>query len=744
MKTTKTKMIRREAAEPLERDVKEFQAVLRAATFDEESRSVEAVLATETPVQVWDWRTDGPVDEILLVSGIKHAATVPMLDSHNRMSVDDIRGTITDITVKGNKLVGKLNFARDAKSSDAMQKVADGHLKEVSVGAKRFLEKEVTIAKGEEKSVGGQTFRATSRPMRIMPKTELREVSLVPLAADPKARIREAQPVDKPEKESKKMNEALRKYLEHIGLRADASEVDAWAFCKGLGGVRAERAEAIIAEKMTFEEATAERKEETPKPEVERKVADDTVDHDALAEAAVDRAQKRIAERAEAIRKAGAGLVPTEEIDRAIAEGLSVEKATAEFLDHMRKARPEPVGASTFHIGERNGEGTERALGQALALGAGLDYELQKKYTKNDKEAKDLERAANDAERYLNHSMFDLVREAGAHRGVSLFGPRSEVIERVAATGTLSTVFSTVVNKSIMIGFQETEDTTQGWTTTVPIADFRTNTRFRLRPAGNMELLPRGGKANQEGVEDTVQTYSAKRYAKQFVVDEQDIIDDDMNALRSVPMEMGQAAARLRPDMVYYILKANAALDDGTALFATARGNLKASGGVYSTARLQAAISAMGVMTESAGNARDTVKINVNPRYLIVPKALEFAASIDLESSGRFDTSALGTFNPLKGRGIQLVTDSRLDLALTDPISGSSAAADTAGWYLVGDPALVPTIEVGILRGTNGMPTVRSFVLTEGQWGLGWDIKHDIGATALAGRGMYHDDGAAA
>jgi hypothetical protein len=52
------------------------------------------------------------------------------------------------------------------------------------------------------------------------------------------------------------------------------------------------------------------------------------------------------------------------------------------------------------------------------------------------------------------------------------------------------------------------------------------------------------------------------------------------------------------------------------------------------------------------------------------------------------------------------------------------------------------TIEVGYRRGTGRAPTIRSFVLDKGQWGLGWDINFDIGAKALDYRGMYFDPGA--
>ena len=37
---------------------------------------------------------------------------------------------------------------------------------------------------------------------------------------------------------------------------------------------------------------------------------------------------------------------------------------------------------------------------------------------------------------------------------------------------------------------------------------------------------------------------------------------------------------------------------------------------------------------------------------------------------------------------------------------------------------------------------MRSFVLDKGRWGIGWDVKMDVGAKALDFRALYKSDGA--
>jgi phage major head subunit gpT-like protein len=99
----------------------------------------------------------------------------------------------------------------------------------------------------------------------------------------------------------------------------------------------------------------------------------------------------------------------------------------------------------------------------------------------------------------------------------------------------------------------------------------------------------------------------------QFVVDQIDIINDSMGAMSDTPQKFGLAAARLRPDLVYSILLANANLDaTARALFNSTDGNT-ASGALASGA-LESAISSMKKQRENS------VNLNVTPTHLIVLK----------------------------------------------------------------------------------------------------------------------------
>jgi len=154
-------------------------------------------------------------------------------------------------------------------------------------------------------------------------------------------------------------------------------------------------------------------------------------------------------------------------------------------------------------------------------------------------------------------------------------------------------------------------------------------------------------------------------------------------------------------------------------------------------ATLQTAVGSMGDQRQ-AGRP-----LNVSPRFLIVPQQLWATASILLASTER--SAAAGTHNPLKNLGIEPRYDSRMGASgCIDPATGTAQTGSATNWLLAARAGEngAKTIEVGYLRGTGRAPQIRPYTLTEGQWGLGWDINLDIAAKALDWRALYYATGA--
>lgn len=245
MSLTPTEMLTlRSAPEVRELTVRSLQ--VRAGSINEEERSIEAVLSTENPVQVLDMRTWQVIDEVLVARGAEFNAQVILLDNHFRWSNEDVLGSIRSIRQENGQIIGRLHFAAgDERADRVWNKVRQGHITDVSIGY-RSLDY-VDIPPGQSKKVGDREYRAEARTLRVTTRYRIREGSVTPIGADQAAKMRAELPQSTPRKDVT-MNQALRAYLESIGLRSEASDSEAWTFYNRLHGAQRERAAGILEE----------------------------------------------------------------------------------------------------------------------------------------------------------------------------------------------------------------------------------------------------------------------------------------------------------------------------------------------------------------------------------------------------------------------------------------------------------------------------------------------------------------
>lgn len=176
------------------------RALARAASsVDVETRSFEAILTTETPVRTiipmpgtllgadsCQWIE---VDEVLRTDGLDRSRVerMPLLACHNSWSMDDYLGQITEVRAEAVEGLGAcVVVAAQFKPSRADMAVdlAAGFYPNVSAGYV-VDEYEVSIREG-------------AVPLAEAVRWTLLEGSLVPVGADPNARVRSAQPSNHP------------------------------------------------------------------------------------------------------------------------------------------------------------------------------------------------------------------------------------------------------------------------------------------------------------------------------------------------------------------------------------------------------------------------------------------------------------------------------------------------------------------------------------------------------------------
>ncbi len=666
------------------------------------------------------------------LSGLKVSAkSRPILRGHDPNRIVGHTETIL-ITAGSIKVAGMVSAANE-HSAEVVDSSLNGFPWQASIGVRGI--KMSFVDDGESVKVNGRTFTG---PLIVARQSVLREVSFVALGADDTTSAKIAASA---RSQIGVTDMDFEKWVEAAGWKvddlSDSQRVTLQAACDAEGEAEAadddgEARKTILRDldgKIDAGEIDAPIEEHVNRIEARRKA-------DAAEVERVD-AVREICAKYESPKMKINGKDRTIEAI-AIEGGWDLDKTE---LEAMREARPKaPAGHSHDHEDTHNLQAMQ--AGMLLRAGLALDHKSFEtpqaialgvpQFLRAGINDDNRQQAMEAAYRLSDMSMVDFCREACRIDGAHVPSNRTALIQAAFSGGALTAIFTTNVNTLILATYQETGDTTGGWTQERDVSDFKSNERPRMLKGPALARLPRNGTADNYDRSDVVESYKIARYARIFTIDEQDVIDDSFDALADTPREMGLAAARLRPDLVYSILLANAALVDAVALFHADHNNLQTSAAL-AAATLKTAIGQTELQTEGG------VNLNLRTSHLVVPSELRHTAAELIRSStiviaGNTDAER-GNVNTINSEeNLTLVSDSRLSNGVTDPTDDTVRAGAADTWFTASN--MGHTIEVGFLRGTGRAPSSRAFTLDQGQFGVGWDVKMDIGAKSLDFKGM--------
>lgn len=162
--------------------------VYKPDTYRDSDNSVEFTLATEAPARVWDWERFDVIKEIIAADGvvIPKNGQVPLVDSHDRSTIENILGSVREIRIENNQVIGRLFFASSENAQRALAMIREGHLDSGSVGYEQV--ESTWIPEKESMLHNGRSFEG---PVLLTRKWSLKEFSLVAIGADPYAKARE-------------------------------------------------------------------------------------------------------------------------------------------------------------------------------------------------------------------------------------------------------------------------------------------------------------------------------------------------------------------------------------------------------------------------------------------------------------------------------------------------------------------------------------------------------------------------
>jgi hypothetical protein len=266
---------------------------------------------------------------------------------------------------------------------------------------------------------------------------------------------------------------------------------------------------------------------------------------------------------------------------------------------------------------------------------------------------------------------------------------------------------------------------------TPSVNDFRDQKIDRMGGYGTLPTVAQGAAYTAlTSPTDEEATYALTKRGGTEAITFEMIANDDVRAISRIPVKLGLAAAQTLYRFVWGMLPANAATSyDAVALFHASHANTDVSSPL-SQSTLAVARRKMGVQA-AYGDASDV--LSIEPAFLVVPASLE-------EQAYKLCTSAVAV--PASGESSDMPN---INQGLT-PIK-VPYWTDQDDWFLIADPGLCPTIEVGFYQGQQE-PSL--FTQADPSVGSVWDtdkmqlkIRHIYSGTVLEHRGMYRGVGGA-
>ena len=664
-------------------------------SVDEDKRTIECVFSTGALVNHY-LRHNGtrqimPTRLVLTAEACDlsqaEKGAVPVLDQHGAWDTRNVLGCVQSISIEPNEARAVLKFSQADSVRDTWQKVADGSLRQVSVGFD-ILEKEIRI----EQDANGENFE-------VMYFTKWRpvEISMVAIGADVGAMTQSAR--------TGTAGSELHSPNSAVQAAESATQPPA---ADGALSLSQKEADMPKDDQNVTAAAPAAATQAASAPPTQQLAAPD-------AEQARAMEQARVAERGRiaAIQRTGQQLGSNAEIiQTAIDNGTSLE----DFRGQAIEAFAQKGQADTAGVGgpraSVTADGQDR-FRQGALLGlmarAGMEGGERNEFTSltlSEMARQSLHVANIDVPMDRTKMIGAAFTQAGAH-----------------GTSDFPNVLLNLMGKAALKGWESAEETYELWTQEGVLTDFKPSRRVGL---GLMDALPEvkeGAKYTYGTVGDRGETITLATYGRLLRITRQAIINDDLQLFTKLPRDMARAAKRTIGNLVYAVLTGNPVMDDGVALFHADHKNLASSGAAPSVSSLSDARTAMRTQTESAGS---TAALNISPRYLIVPAALETSAT-ELMTSIVNPTAQKGHApNPIANMA-EVIADARLD------------ANSTTAWYLAAGNDF-DTVEVAYLDG-NKTP----FIEEQAGWssdGVEVKVRMDAGVAPLEYRTLYKNPGA--
>lgn len=614
-------------------------ADLKPSTYNEETRSMEVVFSTGARVLRSSWFDGNFIEELdmdkksVRLDRFKKGA--PVLDSHNRFSLNAVLGVVTDARIEKGEGIATIRFSQRAGVQDIIDDIRAGIIKNVSVGYQTHKIRE------DKEQDGVRVFRAVD--------WEPTEVSFVTVPADAGAQARNEGDEHECEVEERGAEEQVA-VTEPTPPSEPAPISDRNATVES-GSEN--NTTAIIAEESPMDPAELKRLQEE--------------------------AAKAERARASAIRAAvlKVGLAEDHAI-RMIDAGATLEAAHAEIIEelHKRDSANNTASANVSVGADLTRESIRSGATAAVMHRIDRSVELD-----------------DNSKRFVHSSMVDIARDclriAGA-TGLDMMSKHQIVQEALRGVGYNSSsdfpiILENIITKTVQRGYDEAPRTWEPLARQVTVSDFKQVSRVHLGEFSQLEAVPEGGEYKHGKIGERGEKYSISKFGKKHAVTWEMLVNDDLSAMTALPAKLGKKARDLESDKAWDVLLLNTQVmaETGLALFHANHNNLNEGGaGAVSEATLTAIRAAMRLHKDLDG----TAPLNIFPAHIFVPAAREVETMKLLRSITPNQSSQVNVFGQDQGFSMTPHVEPRLD-------------GGTNPWFVSASVNSVDVLEVARLAG---------------------------------------------
>lgn len=625
----------------------------------------------------------------------------PVLKDHDPK---DPVGHTDKIEIKDRKLyVEGLVSGTGEAAAQVVASAKNGFPWQASIHA--TIQKQEFVKKGAKVEANEKSFVG---PLYVARRSTLKEISFVALGADDDTVTRiAAEEHANPDKEGHKM------------------DYTAWLKAKGFEADSLSEEQSTNLKALYDAEIAAAEKDSVGTIEV---VAEDATEN-VLAE--YRKAQAEETKRVNKVREICAGKHGDLEA-KAIEDGWVAERIELEIL---RADRP---SVSNVDVGEPN------LNGKTLTAAAMLAVNISSEKVKADPNVG--EKAVIAAQDLRGIGFKDICRHTLAMAGQSVqIGFDDRVIEAALrlpardeiqaanfSTTSLAGITGAVANKLLLEGYEAPDSVARKVMLETDVSNLQQQTHYRMTDEGEFDEVNTAGELHSGTLDEESYTSQAKTYGKIVGLTRTQIINDDLNAFAAIPRRLGRAAANKLEYIGFQIL-----MDAGGTFYVATHRNL-ATSNALSVSGMNALIKLFREQVDAgAGAAGGTVAkkgkpINIMPKILLVPPALEFTADQLYTSATLNETTTANApkpvDNPHRNKYAPLTSPYLSNQNLTN-------YSDTT-WYMFADPADSAAFVITYLQGKRA-PTIETAATNFRTLGTDYRAFFDFGVDVLDWRAGY-------